>query len=308
MTKKRRLPRILLYILLTLLVIWFMAVQSGWMAMRTPDAEWLRKLRESGQSLSPHFYEIPDANGRAIHTIQVSAADSLPLAVLVHGSPGSADAYLTYLADTALAKGLRLAAIDRPGFGYTTGFGKPEPSLAAQAGAVWAVVRELSPQRKVILVGHSLGGPVICRLAMDHPDVVAGLVIVAGSIDPDQEEHPWWQAAIDPPPLKWLIPIALWTSNHEIKPLESEMRAMLPLWSRITCPVRVLHAQDDQLVPVANAEFARRQLVNSSDLQVQILPTGDHFILWNNQTAVHAAVLDLAKKGDWKAPADEAGN
>lgn len=296
--KRRRLPRILLYSFLILLAIWFIAVQSGWMAMRTPDAEWADKLPQSGQPLSPHFYEIPDASGRAIHAIQVSAADTLPLAVLVHGSPGSADAYLAYLADTALTKVLRMAAIDRPGFGYTAGFGQPEPSLAAQANAVWAVVRELSPQRKVILVGHSLGGPVICRLAMDHPEVVAGLVIVAGSIDPDQEEHPWWQAAIDVPPLKWLTPKALWTSNHEIKGLEAELRAMLPLWPRITCPVRVLHAQDDQLVPVANAEFARRQLTGSSDLQVQILPTGDHFILWNNQTAVRAAVLDLVKKRD----------
>ena len=294
--KRRRLPRILLYIFLLLLTIWFIAVQSGWMSMRTPDTEWTSKLQQSGQPLSPHFYEIPDATERAIHAIQVSAADTLPLAVLIHGSPGSADAYLTYLADTSLTKVLRLVAIDRPGFGYTAGFGKSEPSLAAQASAIWAVVRELSPRRKVILVGHSMGGPVICRFAMDYPEAVAGLVIVAGAIDPDQEEHPWWQTAIDVPPLKWFTPKALWVSNHEIKALEGELRTMLPLWSRITCPVRVIHAQDDKLVPVANADFARRQLVNSADLQVNILPEGNHFILWNHAAEVREAILSLAGK------------
>ncbi len=294
--KRRRLPRILLYSLLVLLTAWLVAVQLGWMSMRTPDAVWTTKLPQLGQPLSPHFYEIPDATGRDIHAIQVSAADTLPLAVMVHGSPGSTDAYLIYLADTMLTKTLRLAAFDRPGFGYTAQFGRPETSLAAQAKAVLAVVEALSPQRKVLLVGHSLGGPVICRFAMDYPELVAGLVIVAGSIDPDQEEHPWWQAAIDVPPLKWWTPVALWTSNHEIKPLEEELRNMLPLWNRISCPVRVIHAQDDRLVPVANAMFAQRQLTGSADLRVQILPAGDHFILWNNQAAVRAAILDLAKK------------
>ena len=293
--KRRRWPRVLLYLFLGLLAVWFTAVQAGWMAMRTPDAAWPDKLQERGQQLSPHFYEIPDATGRDIHAIQISAADTLPLVLFVHGSPGSADAYLNYLADTALSKVLRLATMDRPGFGYTAGFGQPETSLAAQAQAVWAVAQELSPTHKVILVGHSLGGPIICRLAMDHPDAVAGLVLVAGSIDPDQEEHPWWQTAIDVLPLKWFTPKALWTSNHEIKPLENELRAILPFWATITCPVRVIHAQNDQLVPVENAVFARRQLTNSVDLQVKILPTGDHFILWNNQAVVREAILDLSR-------------
>ena len=58
---------------------------------------------------------------------------------------------------------------------------------------------------------------------MDYPEQTAGLVIVAGSVDPSQEEHPWWQSVVNIPPVKWLIPKPLWTSNAEIIPLEKEL-------------------------------------------------------------------------------------
>ena len=57
-----------------------------------------------------------------IHAISISAADSLPLVLLVHGSPGSADAFLDYLADTVLSKKARLVTIDRPGLRLYAGW------------------------------------------------------------------------------------------------------------------------------------------------------------------------------------------
>jgi pimeloyl-ACP methyl ester carboxylesterase len=261
--------------------------------MRSSDASWAKKLREKGQRISPDFLDVSDPNGRAIHAVAISLADSLPLVVLVHGSPGSSDAFLDYLADTALSQVARLVALDRPGFGYTSGFGQPEPSLEVQASAIKSIVAQLAPRQKVVLVGHSLGGPVIAKFAMDYPELTAGLVLVAGSIDPQQEEHPWWQKAVDVPPLKWLTPKALWVSNAEIIPLEKELEKMLPFWKDITCPVYVIHAVDDRLVPVANVDFARKMLVSSTDLQVELLPTGDHFILWSRSALVKTHIRAL---------------
>jgi pimeloyl-ACP methyl ester carboxylesterase len=284
--------RVIFYFFLLFLVSWSVAVQAGCFAMRTPDAGWPQKLQNKGQVHLPRFLDAPLPDGRRVHGVALAVADSLPLVVLVHGSPGASDAYLDYLADTVLTRRARLVSLDRLGFGYSD-FGRPEPSLAAQAAAVQTIVNQLEPNQKVLLVGHSLGGPVICRFAMDYPERTAGLVIVAGSIDPAQEEHPWWQAVVDAPPVKWLTPKPLWASNAEIIPLEKELEAMLPLWPRIACPVRVLHATNDRLVPVANAAFARQMLTQCPDLKVEIFPEGDHFILWNHYADVRAAILEL---------------
>jgi len=290
--------RFFLYFLLLIVVFWMLAVQSGCLSMRTPDRDWAKKMRAQGQPLAPRFLDVPMPTPphRSVHAVALEQPDTLPTVVLVHGSPGSADAYLTYLADTLLSRSVRMVSLDRPGFGYTSGFGKPEPSQAAQAAAVLAVLDRIAPGQRAVLVGHSLGGPVVCRFAMDYPERTAGLVVVAGSIDPTQERHPWWQAVVDAPPVCWLTPKALWTSNAEIIPLEQELEAMLPMWPRIVCPVRVLHATNDRLVPVANADFARRMLTNCPDLKVEILPTGDHFILWSRQDAVRSAILELTAK------------
>lgn len=292
----KKLLRGLAYLILFLLVVWIISVQAGCFTMRTPDREWPYALQKRGQTLPPKFLDVDDKNGRRIHAVYISASDSLPLAVLVHGSPGASDAFLSYLADTNLTKIARLVTIDRPGFGYSEGFGKAEISQAAQAEIVQAVVNQLAPHQKVFLVGHSLGGPVIARFAMDFPEQTAGLLIVAGSIDPDLEEHPWWQTAIDAPPLKWLMPKSFRASNHEIKYLEGELREMLPFWEKITCPVSVVHAQDDRLVPIANVDFAKRVLTNCPELKMEILPDGDHFILWTRQEIVSKALEDLLKK------------
>lgn len=284
------------YVVLALLLVWVIAVQSGCFAMRTSDAVWAKKLQEKGQTIAPQFLDIEDKNGRSVHAVAISASDTLPLVVFVHGSPGSADACLDYLCDTALTQKARLVAIDRPGFGFTEGFGKPEPSLEAQAAAVHGIANHLAPQQKVILVGHSLGASVIARFAMDYPEQTAGLVIVAGSIDPAQEKHPWWEPVVNVPPGKWLVPKAFWTSNAEIIPLEKELEKMLPLWPRITCQVSIVHATNDQLVPVANVAFAKKMLVNCPDVKLEILSDGDHFIFWSRQKKIIAAIGELIKK------------
>lgn len=289
--KIRRILKFSMYILLALLLIWIIAVQAGCMAMRTSDREWTKKLYEKGQSAAPRFIDVPAPTGRSIHAVCVMAADSMPWVLFLHGSPGSSDAFLDYLADTTLSNHANLVAIDRAGFGYSD-FGTPETSLQRQAQDVKAVADFIAPGHQLFLAGHSLGSPVIVRFAMDFPDLTAGIINVAGSVDPSLEPHPWWQKFLDVPPGKWLIPKSFWVSNHEIRYLEAELETMKPLWNKIRCPMHIIHAKNDRLVDVGNVEFCKRMLTNAP-FEVTLLEKGDHFILWSRKDLIRNAVLKM---------------
>jgi len=281
-TRSLRISRRPMIIILSLVTLWLIFLQMGCFSFRTPDAAWAGKFTEKGQTLPPRFLDVAGPNNRRIHAVYVSASDSLPLLLFVHGSPGSADNFWTYLADTNLSQKVRMATMDRPGFGYTDGFGKAERSLAAQAQAVKAVVDALSPTRPAILFGHSMGAPVITRFAMDYPGQTAGLVLIGGSVDPALEPNNWWEPVMAAPPMRWIIPKAFRASNDEIMALEDELNAMMPHWTGVQCPVLLLHADNDRLVPVGNVDFVRHMVPDSSRVTAWVYPDGDHFFLWTN--------------------------
>ncbi|MEZ4919218.1 MAG: alpha/beta hydrolase [Saprospiraceae bacterium] len=281
------------YVFTILLLVWVVALQSGCLAMRTPDSEWLQKVEQNGQTLTPRVFDIKEPGGRTMHALGIEPSDSLPVILFVHGSPGSSDAFLSYLSDTILSQHARLYSVDRPGFGFTSGFGKPEPSIHAQADAVFAVLDSVAPGEKALLVGHSLGAPVVACMAMHHPDRIGGVVMIGGSIDPKLEPDPWWQPVVHAPPMKWLIPRSLWTSNAEIMPLREELESMLPHWGEIKCPTAMIHAYNDRLVPFGNVQFAKKMLINSSDYRELIFEEGDHFVVWSEQAAVRGLIMDM---------------
>jgi pimeloyl-ACP methyl ester carboxylesterase len=134
---------------------------------------------------APSFHSIKTGN-RIIHYAEIGP-NSSPLVVFVHGSPGSWTAFIDFFKDSTLYKHAHLVSVDRLGFGKS-GLGKVEASMQKQAQAIADVIKVAAPNSRAILVGHSLGGPVIARVAMDYSQQVRGLIIVAGSIDPDLEK------------------------------------------------------------------------------------------------------------------------
>ncbi len=92
----RKLFRNMLYALVALILVWVIAIQSGCFSMRTPDSEWQPKMQSLGQTLHPQFFDIPIVYDRTIHAVAVSTNDSLPLVIMVHGSPGAVAALGTH--------------------------------------------------------------------------------------------------------------------------------------------------------------------------------------------------------------------
>jgi pimeloyl-ACP methyl ester carboxylesterase len=81
-------------------------------------------------------------------------------------------------------KNHRVIAVDLRGHGRSSA---PADGYSAQefAGDLAALLRSLGVSG-VVAIGHSLGGPVVSALAVEHPDLVAGLVCVdPGYLLPD---------------------------------------------------------------------------------------------------------------------------
>ncbi len=235
-----------------------------------------------------HSYEI----GKRVITYVKAGDESLPLVIFVHGSPGSLSAFIDFLADTALLKRTQLITVDRPGFG-SSNFGNAEPSLQKQAAFLKPMLEVNKGKRSVILVGHSLGGPLIARMAIDYPELIDGLIIVAGSIDPELEPNEtWFRAPLSTPFLKWILPRSMRASNDEIYQLKPELQEMLPLWKNITQPTIVIQGKKDSLVPAENADFAKKMIVNAR-LKVVLKDDMDHFVPWSNPELINNAIFEL---------------
>ncbi len=91
--------------------------------------------------------------------------------VLIHGLPGTAEDWEDV---TPLLAGHRTIAIDRPGFGYSTGGYVP---FDRQLEVIHELLAKLSVSRP-ILVGHSYGGTISLGYAERYPSGVRGLVLV----------------------------------------------------------------------------------------------------------------------------------
>lgn len=208
-----------------------------------------------------------------------------PRVVLVHGTPGSAEGWTDYL--LAPPPGVELVALDRPGFGRSGPDGALT-GLAEQAAAVAALLP--GDGRPAILVGHSLGGPIVARVAAEHPDRVAALVLLAASLDPAQERiHPL-QPLGAWAPVRAMLPRAIRNANAELMALRPELDALRPLLARIAAPVRIVHGTADALVPVANVAYLQAQLRGARCVDTVLLEGRNHFLPWNSEDRVRAAI------------------
>lgn len=97
--------------------------------------------------------------------------------LLIHGASSDLGVWEPSIVP-ALQDKYRLTAYDRPGLGYTEQRPANANTLAVQANIAAGVIDQLK-LNKPIVVAHSWGGAVALRLALDHPDKVGGLVLIA---------------------------------------------------------------------------------------------------------------------------------
>lgn len=120
-----------------------------------------------------------DPSELRVHYHEAGPADG-PAVVFLHGSGPGASGYSNFKGNfRALAEhGYRCLVPDALGYGYSS---KPEDAQYTLGFLTRATVRFLDAAGvdRCVLVGNSLGGAMAIRLALDHPERVAGLVLMA---------------------------------------------------------------------------------------------------------------------------------
>lgn len=255
-------------------------------SFRMSSTEIDKFFKSRNLTATQHSYKV---GFRELH--YVKAGDpTKPLVLFLHGSPGSLSAFVHFLADSTLLEHALLITADRPGFGYSN-FGNGERSLKEQADALKPILDHYSINRPIILVGHSLAGALVVRMAAQFPNLVDGVVIVSGSVDPELEPNEtWFRAPLATPFLSWILPSSFRASNEEIYHLKPELEKMLPLWKEVKCPVLVIQGKQDELVPAENADFAKTMLVNAP-VETLMVEDMNHFVPWSHPHLITDAVM-----------------
>lgn len=223
--------------------------------------------------------------GYQLSYLNLPAENKRPV-ILIHGSPGGAGNWSKFLSNHVNA--FHWIAVDRPGFGGTRPK-QAETSLEIQAEAIAAVL-DRDWEKKPIILGYSLGGPVAAHLALNHGDKIAAVVFAAASMDPDLEEV--WTLQKIGQLVHWLLPKGLRNANVELMALEKELELLKPDLPHIKVPVAFLHGERDENVPLENIAYLEGQLRVKPVLKY-ILPGLDHGIPWDGQHALFKLLKDL---------------
>ena len=137
----------------------------AWFTLRTA-----RRI-EAYMPAKGRFVDVPGAR------LHVREAGSGPAILLVHGLGGQT-AHFDYGVQESLAHSHRVVVVDRPGSGYSERAASTPADISTQAAALAALIDQLGLVRPTV-AGHSLGGAIALTLALEHPEKVGALALVA---------------------------------------------------------------------------------------------------------------------------------
>jgi pimeloyl-ACP methyl ester carboxylesterase len=273
---------------LCLISLWLLLAQCFVMRNRWSDNKAYHVFKTKDVPLTIYDTII---NNRHLHYAVCGNGDSLPTLVFIHGSPGSWMNYMKFMWDTSFRKKFRIVAIDRPGFGYSD-FGKAT-HLQQQCELITPVLQKLKTNQPMILVGHSLGGPVLVKLAAANPSLFDKIVIVAGSIDVDQEKAETWRKIMANRPLYWCLPGAFGPSNTEILYLKKDLIPLQQDFKNITCDVLFVHGDKDTWVPIENIAYGKKMMIHAKSIAADTLFGAGHNIPWERTAEFKNILLGL---------------
>jgi len=197
--------------------------------------------------------------------------------------------------------------IELPGHGESGGEGEEE--IGRYVEDVHAFLKALNLP-KVFFVGHSMGGAIVQTLALTHPEVMKGIVLVGTGaklrVLPMILEGIKNKFEETVPKIVQLV-YSRKTSSELVKRGISDMMRcrpevlygdflacdrfdMMNQVERIDLPTLILCGNEDEMTPVKYSQFLHQQIKGS---KLEILPEGGHMVMMELPVAVNEKIKEF---------------
>lgn len=150
--------------------------------------------------------EFATTNATRMHFLHLPAGPEadLPPMVFIHGASGNLRDQSGAFAKALEGRG-EMLFVDRPGHGWSERGPQSNAGPAGQAATIAALMAQRGIGQAII-VAHSFGGAIATALAVDHPQNVAGLVLLSPATHPwPGGATTWYYHVAKTPVLGWLF-------------------------------------------------------------------------------------------------------
>lgn len=224
-----------------------------------------------------HFEKFEEGD---LHYVSIGDSTKRKL-VLIHGSPGSWDAWMSLCTETDLLSKYFIIAIDRPGYNKTTLKGKY--TLQEQSAFLKPLMEKFCDS--CIVTGHSYGGGLAMQVAMDYPSRIIGVATVSGTVAAPFQKLKWFNYAMSYSPAQWLVSKDLKNSNSEMWRLQKDLPLMNSQLKNFRGKVAIVQGNEDGIVDSQSALFLEQQL-KQAKVKMIIKQEMNHFVIWSNMELV----------------------
>lgn len=254
----------------------------------------MQSFTMSEESIKQYYQQhppLPILNTLVLPNAQLHYAtsknESEHLLLLIHGAPGAWFGYKEYLHDSSLLAHFKIIVPDRLGYNQST---DTLASVAQQAASLAQLLRRF-PHQKVTVLGRSYGAPIAARLAMDYPELVDALVLVAPACAPHLEKFWWFSGPSNTPFARFFLPKYVNRASDEKFMHTAQLQQMQGLWATIRCPVSIVQGGKDWIIDVRNGAYVDSALVNAPHKYV-FLPENGHLLTTERPDIIRELILE----------------
>ena len=219
--------------------------------------------------------------------------------LFIHGTPGGWGAFELYLENKQLQQDFFMVSVDRIGWGASPlALKDVDGNFDLQVNTINAVM-ESYPDKKWILIGHSLGASIAPKIALKNPNAVADLLLLAGSLKPSLGGPRWYNRAASTLVIANLIGKQMRRSNREIMGLRKQLAIMDKeiKSSQLSTRLTLMQGGKDKLVSPKNSDYVRNNWAeNFASVEIIYLEEEGHFLPWRQARRVVETLYRLSAR------------